>query len=331
MSKEYIIPIFIPHGGCKKRCAFCNEYSATGIKEKPDTDDLEIIYKEYKGYFKKNKKPYIAFYGSTFTGLENTIMEYYLEWANSKYINKEIEGIRFSTSPEEITQEKINILKKYPVNLVEIGVQSFYNDVLALSNRSHNTEDIWNACVLMKNNGIEFGLHLMTGLPGSSYMKDINSALLLTFSGASYARIHPTVVLKNTLLEREKYIPETIEKSVKKTAVMKMILELNKIHVIRTGICLYGDEINNVVRGPYSESFGDLVNTFIYSEIIKTNEKNSLKFPKNKKGIVYGYKKKNCEIIKEYGVSFTDSEEIFLNNQKTHTEFFYPKIIEKYI
>ena len=33
MSKEYVIPVFVPHLGCPNDCIFCNQKSISGQKK----------------------------------------------------------------------------------------------------------------------------------------------------------------------------------------------------------------------------------------------------------------------------------------------------------
>ena len=69
-----------------------------------------------------------------------------------------IKGIRFSTSPGLISERLIEYLKPYPVNFIELGVQSFDDTVLEKSNRDHNTSDVYKATHLLNSNGIKFGI-----------------------------------------------------------------------------------------------------------------------------------------------------------------------------
>ncbi|MBM7559378.1 radical SAM protein [Marinitoga litoralis] len=318
MSREYIIPIFIPHAGCKKICVFCNEYSATGVRLKPNTETLDIIFNKYIDYFPKNIIPYIAFYGSTFTGMDSELMKFYLDWSQDK-VNKGLSnGIRFSTSPEEISEEKIIILNNYSINFIEIGIQSFFNDILIASNRPHDINDVWNAIELLEKYNIPYGIHLMTGLPNSSYNKDIDSALITTLIKAKSVRIHPTVILKNSTLEtmykNHEFIPETLDEAIEKVAKMTIIIESSNKKVIRLGICLYGKEKENVVAGPYHDSFGDLVRTKIAEYII--NKFPNLVVPMNFKSNFIGFKKKNLDILEKSNITFHNENYFILNNNK---------------
>ncbi|AEX85475.1 histone acetyltransferase [Marinitoga piezophila KA3] len=318
MSREYIIPVFIPHAGCKKICVFCNEYSATGIRKKPDENNLNDIFNRYIEYFPENVNPYIAFYGATFTGMDIELMKFYLNWAEEKIKNGLAYGIRFSTSPEEITEKKMNVLKNYTINFIEIGIQSFYEDIIKAANRPHDLNNVWNAIELLEKYDFDYGIHLMTGLPKSSYYKDLNSAVIATFIGAKSVRIHPTVILKNSTLEKmyknKEYTPETLDEAVEKVAKMTEIIEANDKKVIRLGICLYGKERENVVAGPYHDSFGDLVRSKIARDIIETFAKDKLIVPMQYKANFIGFKKSNKELLEHSNIEFHNGSKFLLNN-----------------
>jgi len=59
-------------------------------------------------------------------------------------------GIRISTRPDEINESIIQILVDYGVSTVEIGVESFSDEVLRLSKRDHTEEDVKRAHELLK-------------------------------------------------------------------------------------------------------------------------------------------------------------------------------------
>jgi histone acetyltransferase (RNA polymerase elongator complex component) len=323
MSKEYIIPIFLPHGGCKKRCVFCNEYSATGFGKFPDYDDLDEIFERYLSYFSEKNNVYIAYYGSTFTGMEKEKIKYYLDYSQNKIEKGYAKGIRFSTSPEEINEEVISILKDYDIDLIELGVQSFNDDVLKQSNRPHDLDDVYNAVGLLEKNDLRFGIHLMTGLPGSNYEIESYSVEETIKTKAKTVRIHPSVILNGTVLETQyknnKYIPETLEEALDKVSEFTVMIEKSGKKVIRYGLCLYGDQINNVVAGPYHQSFGDLVKTEIMHKLIN-NLDEELTVPIKLKPQFLGYKKKNSNLIEKKKISFEDIEGIRLGNEKITLE-----------
>ena len=71
MKKEYIIPIFVPHWGCKKCCTFCNQRTISGEKKQVTADDVRKTIDYYLSNFKTDKNYVeVAFFGGSFTAIE---------------------------------------------------------------------------------------------------------------------------------------------------------------------------------------------------------------------------------------------------------------------
>ncbi|MEJ7532692.1 radical SAM protein, partial [Staphylococcus hominis] len=57
-----------------------------------------------------------------------------------------IEGeFSFEANPDELTFEKVKLLKAFGVNRVSMGVQTFKPELLEILGRTHKTEDIYDA------------------------------------------------------------------------------------------------------------------------------------------------------------------------------------------
>ena len=69
----------------------------------------------------------------------------------NNYLYKDYE-FTIEVNPETIDEEKIKLFKKYGINRVSIGVESFNGDMLKILNRNHNNEDVINVTkALLKN------------------------------------------------------------------------------------------------------------------------------------------------------------------------------------
>ena len=118
--------------GCPHRCIFCNQKITAG--NYPETISREIFDQEVNSYLSWNKdksRPVeIAFYGGSFTGIEQSCQEELLSLA-SAYIDKGlVHSMRVSTRPDYINPDIISFLQEYNVTTVEIGAQSFDDNVL---------------------------------------------------------------------------------------------------------------------------------------------------------------------------------------------------------
>jgi len=111
-EKQYTIPIFIPHRGCKNECVFCNQRKISGVTTDVTVEDVDKIIKNRLEELKnnRNKKIEIAFFGGSFTGIPIADQIRYLKVAN-KYIKlNEVVSIRLSTRPDYISVPILKML-----------------------------------------------------------------------------------------------------------------------------------------------------------------------------------------------------------------------------
>ena len=145
MKKEYVIPVFVPHLGCPNDCVFCNQKSISGQKKNITKEDARKTIDYFLENIKdKEGEKEIAFFGGSFTGIDEKIQNELLELAN-EYIKKgQVSSIRISTRPDYINKEILKRLKKYKVKTIELGVQSANNYILNRAERGHTFEDVKN-------------------------------------------------------------------------------------------------------------------------------------------------------------------------------------------
>ena len=124
MKKNYIIPIFVPHLGCPNDCVFCNQKSISGKQKELTKEDLKKTIEEYLKYMKEDSNIEIAFFGGSFTGIDEKKQEEFLSIAYEYIKEKKIQSIRISTRPDYINKKILKRLKKYKVKTIELGVQS---------------------------------------------------------------------------------------------------------------------------------------------------------------------------------------------------------------
>ena len=275
MKPHVNIPVFIPHLGCPNQCVFCNQRAISGVSEF-QADSVRKIIDEALLTVKDGQEAEIAFFGGSFTGIERSLMISLLEIAN-EYIKKgKVKSIRLSTRPDYIDGEIIEILKKYGVKTVELGLQSTSEDVLSLTKRGHGFKAEENACRAIVEAGFELVGQMMIGLPGSTLEKELECADFIIKSGAVGARIYPTVVFYETeLCEMAKsglYEPISLEDAVIRCArVFEKFYEAG-VTVIRIG--LHSSEnltsSESCFGGPNHPALGELViNEFFFERISK--------------------------------------------------------------
>ena len=102
MSKANI-PIFVSHKGCPNDCVFCNQKRITGKNGTVTGKDVESTVAEWLSYIKGEAE--IAFFGGSFTGIEQNLQNELLSAARQFVDGKKITGIRLSTRPDYINEE----------------------------------------------------------------------------------------------------------------------------------------------------------------------------------------------------------------------------------
>ena len=304
------IAIFVPHLGCKCRCSFCDQNSITNENTAPNADDIHnavLIAKKSKKYNSETTE--IAFFGGSFTAIERDYMVSLLQAAYVHIKNGDVSGIRISTRPDCIDNEILTLLKEYGVTAIELGAQSMNDEVLLKNRRGHTAQDVITASQLIKDFGFQLGLQMMTGLYGDNDEKSIETAKKIISLNPDTIRIYPTVVFKNThldkLRESGEYIPQTVENAVKLGAKLIPLFEKNGIKVIRFG--LHTADESEITGGAWHPALAQLVK----SQIFKTNIENKLtKLPignyiincnsKNVSDII-GQKRTNVEYFSKLG------------------------------
>ena len=278
MKKQYIIPIFVPHLGCPNDCVFCNQKSISGQTKQVTKEDVKNIIEEHLKYIKKDSKVEVAFFGGSFTGIEEEKQEELLSTAYEYIKQKKVDSIRISTRPDYIDKKILKRLKKYKVKTIELGVQSANDYILKKAGRGHTFEDVVKASKLIKWYGFELGHQMMVGLPESTTVDEINTAKQLIKLKPKMVRIYPVLVIKNTKLEKDyqegKYKPLTVTQAVEICKELVKLFVKKHIEVIRIGlqptdtITNPEEEKSEVVAGPFHPAFRQLVESGMWYDVI---------------------------------------------------------------
>lgn len=299
--KHYNIPIFIPHLGCPHNCIFCNQKKITGQSTPCSLEDARKIIEEHLSFLPQGEVE-ISFFGGSFTAIPKEEQEAFLSLAKEYVSMRKVQGIRLSTRPDCVEQETLERLKAYGVTTVELGVQSFCDEVLQKSGRGHDGMCALSACKRVKEAGFSLGVQLMCGLPGDTLECDLYSAKLAK-EYADFVRIYPVLVLKETplesLYEKGTYLPLSLEEAVERTARMKEIL--SPLPVIRIGLCTEDLKEEDVAAGPMHPAFGELVSGRIYDIQVRNWLKEqdtkgkglTIVSPKEEQSKLAGHKKRN--------------------------------------
>ena len=269
MKRHANIPIFIPHLGCPNQCVFCNQRHISGV-ERFDPSSVIPIIDEALSTIGGDREVEIAFFGGSFTGIDRELMVNLLQIANKYIQSGAVSAIRCSTRPDYINDEILDILEKYGVKTIELGLQSASDTVLSASKRGHTRADELYACNLIRERGFSLVGQMMIGLPSATPESELETARFIADMKATAARIYPTVVFRDTELCNMafcgEYTPLTVEDAVERTAKPLQLLLSSGVEVIRIGLCASENLTSDTAyfAGPNHPALGELVISRLY-------------------------------------------------------------------
>lgn len=267
-AREVIIPVFVPHLGCPNNCVFCNQHHISGELCSADTSTVINAVNKADVILDGKQKRTLAFYGGSFTAIPETERTELLDAAMEMHKCGKIDSIRFSTRPDAISEAVLTELKRYPVEVIELGAQSMDDEVLLRSGRGHSSESVENASRLVKAYGFRLILQFMTGLPGTSDEKDIGTAERIIALKPDGVRIYPTVIIRDTplysLWKKGLYSEHTVEDAVRVCSKIVPLFDSAGIPIIRLGLNP-SDELSSgeAAGGAYHPALGELVKSRI--------------------------------------------------------------------
>lgn len=263
-AKNSIIPVFVPHLGCPNDCVFCNQRRISGHITPAGAETVRNAIESAAALTPQGTKRQLAFYGGSFTAIPAAQQTELFEAARPYLEDGTISSIRLSTRPDAIDGAVLARLKKYGVTTVELGAQSMCGEVLELSGRGHTEQDVEEASRLIKAAGFELILQMMTGLPGDTDERSLETARRIIALKPDGVRIYPTVIVRDTALydlwKAGRYAEHTVEDAVRVCAKLAPLFDEADIPIIRMGLNPTEDlSGGDAVGGAYHPALGELV------------------------------------------------------------------------
>jgi histone acetyltransferase (RNA polymerase elongator complex component) len=275
--RPFIIPIFIPHAGCPHRCVFCNQWVVSGQPEthQGPEDGLASVREFLRFRGRRLGPAQIAFFGGNFLGLPHERLRRLLNTASKWVSSAHLDGIRFSTRPDTVRSEVLDLIGAYPIKCIELGVQSMDDEVLRLSRRGHTAADTAAAVQQLKDRGYDIGVQLMVGLPGDEETSLLETGRRVADLCPAFVRIYPTLVLEGSVLagwfRAGRYRPPSLEEAVNLSMKLYRFLRQRRIPVIRTGLQPTRDLVDGrgMIAGPFHPAFGEMVQSACFLDAVR--------------------------------------------------------------
>jgi len=195
---------------------------------------------------------------------------YYLEEEQRKNERAAVRmvGLTIETRPDWAFEKHIDRMLKLGTTRVELGVQTVFNFIYERTKRGHTVEDTVKATQLLKDAGLKINYHMMPGLPGSSFERDLESFRII-FEDSRFRpdmlKVYPTLVTGDTTLykwwKQGEYAPYHTEEAIELLVeVYKFLPKWVRVMRIQRDI-----PVGLVVDGVKHSNLGQLV----FNELVK--------------------------------------------------------------
>ncbi|GAB4340458.1 MAG: radical SAM family heme chaperone HemW [Flammeovirgaceae bacterium] len=158
----------------------------------------------------------IYFGGGTPSLLEEKELETLLENISKNFLLENTLEITLESNPDDLTNEKLKILKHLGINRLSIGIQSFHEEHLKMLNRAHNAEEAIMCVREAQEKGFEnITIDLIYAIPSENHniwQQNLEKALSLKVPhiSAYCLTIEEKTVLGNWT-KKKKFIPSDDE------------------------------------------------------------------------------------------------------------------------
>ncbi|MCE5220714.1 MAG: radical SAM family heme chaperone HemW [Clostridium sp.] len=164
--KEISLYIHIPF--CKQKCLYCDFPSFSG-KEKFMNEYIDALNKEILQKAEKYSINSIFIGGGTPSYLTDSNLQSLLVTLNNLKLKENLE-FTVECNPGTLNKKKLDVMKKYNVNRISIGLQATKNSILKEIGRIHNYEEFKNNYFLARDIGFDnINVDLMFGLPNQNF------------------------------------------------------------------------------------------------------------------------------------------------------------------
>ncbi len=185
-----------------------------------------------KDYLKGETLQSIYFGGGTPSLLSSKQLELLFNIIHKYFIVDEQVEITLEANPDDLTKDKILVLKQTPINRLSIGVQSFFEEDLKWMNRAHNAQQAKDCIRFSKDAGFKnITIDLIYGMPSltdEKWMSNLETALQFNINHiSSYALTVEAQTALDYFIRNKKSLPVNEEQSARHFELLISVLEKN--------------------------------------------------------------------------------------------------------
>lgn len=162
--KEISLYIHIPF--CKEKCKYCDFLSFRNIEFVNDYKDA--LLKEINAFDCRDMVKSIFIGGGTPSYIEERTIAEIMECLNKFNIAPNAE-ITIEANPGTLTEDKLKLYKRFGINRISMGLQTWHNSILQTLGRIHTREIFLENYEIVKKYFDNINVDLMFSLPDQSF------------------------------------------------------------------------------------------------------------------------------------------------------------------
>ena len=213
---------------CFEICSYCDfkrvYYQKKDVEKYLINLDLEIY--NFKKQSFKPETIYIG--GGTPSSLDENETIDLLRTLQPLIENQKIKEFTIEANPRDINEKKLLIWKRFNIDRISLGVQTFDDKILQAMERDHSVVDVINACLLIKKHNFELSIDLIYNLPNQKLThikKDLDYVKQIAPDHISW---YSLIIKEGSKLKNHKINLEIEEKYM--LEVLKGLKKLNYFH-----------------------------------------------------------------------------------------------------
>lgn len=200
------IGVYIHIPFCEQKCLYCDFNSG------PATHDLKAQYMDalikevmmYKDVFNNRKIKTLFIGGGTPSSVSPSLFEPLLKCLNEVIDFEAVEEFTIEANPGTVSEEKLLLYKRYGINRISFGVQSFNDPLLKRIGRMHSADEAVASVKLAQSLGFDnINIDLMHNLPGMSSEALYTSIQMANKLGVQHVSLYSLILEEGTPLFNE--------------------------------------------------------------------------------------------------------------------------------
>lgn len=189
---------------CRSKCFYCGFYSVVSLQWKEAYIAALCREMEWrKNYLPGSGMESLYLGGGTPSLLDKDELEIIVHKIHETWVLNSDAECSIEMNPEDVSTDKLKVLKELGFNRITIGIQSFNDELLKRINRRHTGKMAVEAVERAVNSGFQnVGIDLIIGLPGSHPESLVHDLEILNNLFVSHVSVYILSIDSNSVFEK---------------------------------------------------------------------------------------------------------------------------------